>query len=113
MKLENISAAQCPICGCDAITEEKVERESYSLKLRQHTNGGRWESRTFSCGQRLEYCPNFCTVDLSKSEKCTNNNQYKLALQREQIFKDKVREFIESYDDVTETCKARMLYKIK
>lgn len=77
MKLKFIKTEKCPICGCDVIINESVEKELYSTKIREHANGGRWEYRKFACGCEISYVPNFsreevigqCIFDPKKIER--------------------------------------------
>jgi len=59
MKLKFIKTEKCPICGCDVVVNEGVEKELHLPKIRQHTNGSTWEHRTFACGCEICYSPNF------------------------------------------------------
>lgn len=61
MKLLFVETDRCPICGCDAVIREDVEATTIGGKsrIREHANGGRWETRTFACGYRVGYSPNF------------------------------------------------------
>ena len=58
MQLTFIKTTACPKCGCKGITNESIE---YAMdgKIREHTYGGYWETRHFSCGFRTRYIPNF------------------------------------------------------
>lgn len=87
--LKYIKTEKCPICGCELIKSENVEVDSFNKnKYREHCNGGRWETRTFSCGYRIEYCPNFSSEEI-KGE-CTNNAEYLQKSQDRVNFKEAV-----------------------
>ena len=66
MELNFIKANRCPICGCNIVIQESVEKEFDSTKIREHVNGGRWEHRKFACGCEICYCPNFRKEEIKK-----------------------------------------------
>ena len=85
MKLNYIKTDRCPICGCNIVVNESVETECNSIKIREHSNGGRWEYRKFACGCTIHYCPNFrkeeikneCSLDPKKIEREKKRNEAK------------------------------------
>lgn len=98
MNLKYIKEEICPVCGCDLIIEESIEKDAFRLKYMEHCNGGRWEHRKFACGQELEYIPNFNKTALSKYSKCTNNKEYELKIEKQKIAKEQIQEFIKNLD---------------
>lgn len=62
MKLLFIKTERCPVCGCDIVVKEEIQYSNYENRkneIREHANGGRWETRRFLCGHEIEYIPNF------------------------------------------------------
>lgn len=74
MKFENLTTTSCPDCGCDTIICEAVQPDVRKEKILQHCNGQRWESRTFLCGAKVEWSPNFERV--VGIYKCTRTDEY-------------------------------------
>jgi hypothetical protein len=83
--IDFIKTTHCPICGCQTVISESVEIENGTHKARVHTNGGKWEYRTFACGYGVHYCPNFskeqvvhkCDFDADEIKKKKQNEQAK------------------------------------
>jgi len=69
---ENIPLS-CPDCGCSVVVCER--KDVFNGKIRQHVNGGKWDSRTFLCGRTLAWIPNFDKVQLK--DQCTYREEYK------------------------------------
>lgn len=69
MNLQFIRTSACPVCGCSLVRCERVEVENN--KIREHTNGGHWETREFACGYITEYIPNYMSEAMKKN--CPNN----------------------------------------
>lgn len=63
MKLRHNTVVECPECGCSTIVKEEVEatynHHAECFEIRTHTNGERWERRSFLCGYSTNYIPNF------------------------------------------------------
>jgi len=53
MQLKDIQEEKCSVCGA-MVTAETRDR--------QHCNGSYNETRTFACGRRLHFIPNFMKV---------------------------------------------------
>jgi hypothetical protein len=102
MELKYIRTDKCPICGCSTVVEEKVEvSNNYAMgirKIRKHNCGGQWESRTFSCGQQIKYCPNSHSEEVSEYSVCTENEKFREEQRQEEKFRKDVDNFIKSYD---------------
>lgn len=79
MNLKHIKQELCPHCGSQVVSEYKSER--------LHCNGTSEELRTFSCGFKLRYYPNFPN-NIEVSDLCTKSKEYKeketLKLEREE-----------------------------
>jgi len=60
MDFKNLKSTTCPKCGAPAC-EEGVQFDTFGKepKVRQHCNGERWEWRKFTCGQKIEWVPNY------------------------------------------------------
>lgn len=88
MNLQYIKTDACPVCGCCAITQESVEIDRHSHKIREHSCGGNWERRTFACGFEVKYVPNFnaesvsheCELDPKITERENKRKEAKLKL---------------------------------
>ena len=61
MNLENIKEKECPVCGARTCSETKDNK---------HTNGYYNESRSFACGAKIEFSPNFMKSEMSKYHQC-------------------------------------------
>lgn len=96
--LRNLSATECPICKNNTITSESVE--TMNQEIRVHTNGGRWESRTFACGQKVSYVPNYSKDELSTNSVCKNNPELQAKAIREKEFIESLIEFVENKETV-------------
>lgn len=79
--LEMIGDATCPECGSGTRSES---REG------QHTNSYRREFRTFECGKRLEFFPNYMRVIDSDNYICTHSDSYKKDEQKLEEFKREI-----------------------
>lgn len=106
MKFRYINENSCPICGDMNIIKEEVE--TYNGEVNRHSNGGVWEKRTFSCGQRLEYIPNFSKTQLSEYAICTKNDEYKTKMANRATAIQRVLDFIDSLTDVDDYFKKQM-----
>lgn len=115
MKLEHIKEENCPICGCQIIINEEVEldRISDKLKIRRHCNGQQWEHRTFACGQRISWIPNFSNSELSQTYTCKRNPEYIEKKEKREKAKDRVISYIQNLDNVDVDFKTRMEHEIK
>ena len=93
--LRHIPDTACPLCGDTQIVEETIQTHTRLSdgvpEIREHVNGGRWETRQFRCGQELRYVPNTEHVTLSEYAVCTMNASYHA---REQARKDAVQQII-------------------
>ena len=111
--LNFLKGSECPICKCNIVIEETIEHEKFSkfgkLEYREHSSGGRWETRKFACGCKLEYIPNYSKTMISEYSACTNNEDYINDKRKRQDFKKVLREFISNYKDVDEKYKEKML----
>ena len=83
MRFSNLKSKSCPKCGCDSVIREELEVEilyGKSRKIRQHCNGQQWESRTFLCGAKVDWIPNFEQDVWHTSQVCTNSPEYQAYL---------------------------------
>lgn len=76
MRLRFVETDRCPVCGCDLVVYEEVETEirGGERKIREHANGGRWETRVFACGYKVAYCPNFLREE--QKDGCKRDPEY-------------------------------------
>jgi hypothetical protein len=89
MHLEDIKDEVCPICGSEAIYEQK--------KLK-HSNGHWNESRRFACGAQIDFIPNFMRSELSKLYQCKNDPDYIEMLSKRKKAKKSLQSYIEELD---------------
>jgi hypothetical protein len=68
MQLRHITQETCA-CGAPAVADE-VEHASNG-HIRTHSNGQRWESRTFACRHRIAWIPNFECLETQRP--CRND----------------------------------------
>ncbi len=59
VEIKNLTATKCPVCQCDTIVAESLKVSFNHTSILTHTNGERWETRTFLCGASVEYIPNY------------------------------------------------------
>lgn len=110
MKLEYIKDMKCPICGTNIIISESIDTRSGEIHT--HCNGERFEHRTFICGQEISYIPNYNSVELSKINICTNNDEYKTKVIRRHNAKNDLIIAIENLN-VDENYKTQLKHNIK
>lgn len=107
MNLDFIKETACPICGCNVVISEEVEFDKKTQKYTQHCNGGKWERRTFACGQRLSYCPNFSKTEFDKASPCANDQQYQEKKQRTKALIEQLNSIVAN-SDVEEDIKQKL-----
>lgn len=85
MHLQFLVGDTCPVCGDTLVVSErlKISRLGGETRVVRHGNGALWEYREFSCGQELEYVPNFSRTALSDYRVCQRDP--KLLARRAQI----------------------------
>jgi len=71
MQLHHIKAASCLKCGSRATDDNQRS---------QHVNGEWFESRTYECGRKISYIPNFSKLE--EDRPCTNSTAYKEELEK-------------------------------
>lgn len=100
--LRHISEIACPLCGETQIVAESIQTDTRLRdgvpEIREHVNGGRWETRQFLCGQELRYVPNFRQVALSEYAVCQMHAAYR---EREQARTDAAQTLIEVIEHLT------------
>jgi hypothetical protein len=87
MNLSKIKTDRCPICGAEAVKDE------FGF---MHCNGTRQEIRSFSCGKKLEYSPNFGQV--RTIYECINHPDIKLKTDKQRKAKEELLRCIEKLD---------------
>lgn len=87
MQLSHIKVETCPTCGARPVSEEKTH---------QHSNGQWFESRTFACGYRVRWVPNFSSQQ--EVGKCTQCEEHRKNIEREQRAHDQLVAFIDQLD---------------
>ena len=94
--LKRTTTKECPVCKCNTIVSEEIEKDGFTKGYRQHCNGGMWEHRRFSCGYRVGYVPNF-NKDIV-SIKCENEPERLERISRGLVAKERLIDFINSMD---------------
>lgn len=110
MNLEFVKTSCCPTCGCDIVAEETVELNGDRKSIRRHSNGGAWEQRTFACGCRVSYCPNFRKEEITG--KCVNDPKY-IEMMRKRAAAKKVLYSAIKELDVDDTYRERLKNAVK
>ncbi|PYE51596.1 hypothetical protein HUB98_06155 [Paenibacillus barcinonensis] len=106
--LKHLKESKCPVCGDSTVVGEEIERDILSKTIRIHTNGQRWETRTFLCGQAINWIPNFSKSELDEYYTCKNNPEYRLKLEKRKVAVARVRSFIDSLNDVDDEYKTHL-----
>lgn len=109
MKLQYLIGNECPTCGCNTVISESVEKSIDGLHHREHCSGGKWETREFSCGCKLEYIPNYGKTVVNEHRVCTNNHEYIIREKNREVFKNEVKTFISNYESSDESFKNKLL----
>lgn len=87
MRLTHIPHETCPHCGANPVAETRTD---------QHCNGDWNESRSFSCGMRVRYSPNF--KSLITVNACPNTPEYRNRKEKRTTAKMAVIDLIKSAD---------------
>lgn len=66
VELRHVRTYKCPVCGCTEVVSETIETEFGTNNIRYHANGGRWETREFACGYKVQFVPNFGNETVKK-----------------------------------------------
>lgn len=90
MDLKNIKETVCPVCNAETVKEERRN---------QHTNGFWNEERTFKCGCRIAFSPNFMRIETHLECPNSEENKKKAAI-RIKIKKD-LGDFIDANQDIS------------
>ncbi len=92
MNLTHVKELRCPVCGGDTVREE-VETSSYGEKPRVqvHVNGGTWETRTFLCGAKARFIPNFGKTEVTE---CPNSPKAVDVRKKREAAKKKVLDLV-------------------
>lgn len=114
MNLKNLKTTCCPICGESTVINEGLEISKWNKsEIRQHTNGTRWEKRTFLCGYTITYCPNFSRDEPADYTRCSNDPSIKERNTKRKIAHDTVVGFIENLEGVDKEFVEMMKHEIK
>lgn len=108
MTLEFIRTDACPVCGCRVVTSETVQADG--LAVRRHCNGGAWETRTFACGYRTEYVPNYGKEE--RGHACGQDPELLARTAKQKALKETVLAAIEA-GDAPEAYKNRLTDALK
>lgn len=96
MDLKFLKSKCCPICGATQIIGETIK--SSNFKIDTHCNGTQWETRTFICGQKVEFIPNFNKDINSDYETCKINADYITKINRRKEARKNIFEYIKNLD---------------
>ena len=117
MELMYIKSVACPKCGESKVVAEDVEVENRGEKraIRTHAHGGNWESRTFLCGYKTEYIPNFSREEPStrSSDFCRYDQKIVEEKQARKAYAEKVIAYIKSFPEVDKAYVEEMERSIK
>jgi hypothetical protein len=94
MHLIFIQTKICPKCNCAMAVEERVDLDG--LRIRQHSNGGHWEYRTWACGYAVRFVPNFDREEVNGT--CTEDPKYKEREKKRAKAKSAVLDYISELD---------------
>lgn len=103
MKLTRIDGEVCPICGSYAVSETKTN---------QHCNGYWNESRTFKCGSKIEFSPNFMRTEMNKYYQCPHQPEVVKKKKLRNAALDRIVNYINKYIKVDETYKKDLIHTI-
>lgn len=113
MELKHIKTNKCPICGCSEVIMESVDREWNGDGILYHTNGGRWETREFACGYKVQFVPNFGHEKVRK--KCSHDSDELLKKIKHRDDCDKLINFINENNignDVVRSVYNNLFYEV-
>ena len=97
--IKYLKTDKCPICGETTIVAEEIE-VSRDGTVREHTNGGRWEKRTFLCGQGMRYIPNYGRDEYSEYNICKNDPVRNEYIRKKRALYSKIHDFIAEESDL-------------
>lgn len=102
MKLRHNTVVECPECGCSTIVKEEVEatynHRDECFEIHTHTNGDRWERRTFLCGYSTQYVPNFQSCQSQRE--CAHNPAFKDRKRKREKLQRRIRELQQELNEV-------------
>lgn len=101
MELNHIQESECAICG---------SRAKYESQADQHCNGDWNESRSFSCGRKVSYSPNFRTVGIVSQ--CPNDPDELAIIKKRKQAKERLVNYIKKLD-VDGTYISRLLSNVE
>lgn len=107
MQLDHIFTTACPKCGCRIIASEEVDTREISFpvktfEVREHTHGGKWETRRFACGYITEYSPNGRQEEEAKFSRCKHDPELERRREYRKNFKLEVEKVIREMPVETE-----------
>lgn len=111
MEFQNLKQMECPVCGCNIIASESLEIDSLG-KIREHTNGERWEKRQFACGQIVTHVPNYRSMELSQYDVCQRDQKLIAKRKARSKVKDAIIDFIDNINDVDDNYKTELKERI-
>lgn len=87
MELNHIQENECSVCGARAKAETQENK---------HCNGEWNESRSFGCGKKLSYSPNFRMTTAVRQ--CPNDPKEAIILSKRKEAKEKLVNYIKKLD---------------
>ena len=105
MNLKQIKVTSCPECGAETCAES-YDVSYYSRQIQQHCNGQRWENRTFECGLKLSWIPNFERTETTQP--CTKSLVEVKKVEKRKKARESLLSFIDDLD-VDDSAKKHMI----
>lgn len=97
MQLVHLTSETCPTCSSRTVACEQRAR---------HCNGEWFETRTYECGYKLDYVPNFSRAETVQI--CTKSEEYKTSKEKRRAAVDKLFKFVADLE-VDDSFKNRVL----
>jgi predicted nucleic-acid-binding Zn-ribbon protein len=109
--LVHLKTIDCPKCGCISVEEESVDTSNG--KIRMHTNGQRWEYRTFTCGYKAEFSPNYGRDIEADYSRCRNDEEYIEKMKKREAAIDTLILTAQQVEGIDDNFKADLVYRVK
>ena len=94
MQLRHINTIACPDCG-SPVSGEAVEHDNG--KPRVHTCGEQWEVRTFACGLRVHWIPNFSREE--RQGECLHSPKHLVEMQEQRRQMDALKGTLDGWEN--------------
>ena len=88
--LQHVVTQKCPHCVCSIVVSETIDvSHGRERAIREHVNGGRWETREFLCGYKVQSVPNFNNNEMTCGQ-CTSSPEYQAKARKVQEIREKI-----------------------